>query len=204
MSDQSNGPGWWLASDGKWYSPEQEPNYAPPPPADDAPPSPSFATNRMRTPAPGPRKHAGASSFSFDMKRWKQGERITAIATLVLLVSLFLPWFTYSFGLGSVSVNGLWHGWMYLVFLLCLAILFYLVSRAGFSEMPYTFPMGEEQLLLIGTGVNAVLTILAFLFKPGGIGFTGVGWGFGALVGLVASIVAAAPLALPAMKARRA
>jgi len=29
MSDQSQGPGWWVASDGKWYPPEQHPNYAP-------------------------------------------------------------------------------------------------------------------------------------------------------------------------------
>src|SRR5690554_2550534 len=25
MSDTSQGPGWWLASDGKWYPPEQAP-----------------------------------------------------------------------------------------------------------------------------------------------------------------------------------
>ena len=30
MSDTAQGPGWWLASDGKWYPPEQHP--APPPP----------------------------------------------------------------------------------------------------------------------------------------------------------------------------
>ena len=30
MSDVSQGPGWWLASDGKWYSPEQTPGYAAP------------------------------------------------------------------------------------------------------------------------------------------------------------------------------
>jgi hypothetical protein len=32
MSDVSQGPGWWRASDGKWYAPEQHPNYRPPPP----------------------------------------------------------------------------------------------------------------------------------------------------------------------------
>jgi hypothetical protein len=121
--------------------------------------------------------------------------------TLVLFISLFLPWFTYSFG--SVSVDGLWHAWMYLVLILCLAILAFLVARAGFSEMPFKLPMADEQLLLIATGVNAVLSILAFLFKPGGIGFSGIGWGFGAFVGLAAAIVAAAPLAVPAIKARR-
>jgi Domain of unknown function (DUF4190) len=32
MSDISEGPGWWQASDGRWYGPEQHPSYAPPPP----------------------------------------------------------------------------------------------------------------------------------------------------------------------------
>jgi hypothetical protein len=32
MTDVSQAPGWWLASDGKWYAPEQHPDYRPPPP----------------------------------------------------------------------------------------------------------------------------------------------------------------------------
>ena len=31
MSDTSQGPGWWQASDGKWYPPEQAPGVAPTP-----------------------------------------------------------------------------------------------------------------------------------------------------------------------------
>jgi len=142
--------------------------------------------------------------FSFDAKRWSQPERITLVATAVLFISLFLPWFTYNYGLGSVSVNGLWHGWMYLTFLISLAIIVYLVAKAGFSEMPFKLPFSEEQFLLVGTGISAVLTILAFVFKPGGVGFNGIGWGFGAFVGLAAAIVAAAPRALPVIRARRA
>jgi hypothetical protein len=30
MSDTSQGEGWWQASDGKWYAPEQHPDYQPP------------------------------------------------------------------------------------------------------------------------------------------------------------------------------
>ena len=30
MSDTSQGPGWWQASDGKWYPPDQQPGVAPP------------------------------------------------------------------------------------------------------------------------------------------------------------------------------
>jgi hypothetical protein len=33
MSDVSQGPGWWQASDGRWYPPSQQPQQLPPPPA---------------------------------------------------------------------------------------------------------------------------------------------------------------------------
>jgi hypothetical protein len=38
MSDASGGPGWWQATDGKWYLPEQHPNYQPPAPPLPPPP----------------------------------------------------------------------------------------------------------------------------------------------------------------------
>lgn len=38
MSDVQQGPGWWQASDGRWYPPEQHPNYRPPMPAPSPPP----------------------------------------------------------------------------------------------------------------------------------------------------------------------
>ncbi len=197
MSNVSQGQGWWQASDGKWYPPEQHP--------DSQLPSPPHVAAGSPQPPAGAVSSPGASrpAFSFDIKRWSQADRITGIATLVLFISLFLPWFTYNFGIGSVSVDGLWHGWMYLVLLLCLGIVAYFIVRAGFNDMPFKLPMADERLLLIATSINAVLCILSFVFKPGGIGFSGVGWGFGAFVGLAASIVAAAPLVVPAIKARR-
>jgi hypothetical protein len=39
VSDVSQGPGWWLASDGRWYSPDQAPGFAPPSPGPTAPPA---------------------------------------------------------------------------------------------------------------------------------------------------------------------
>jgi hypothetical protein len=47
MSDVSQGPGWWIASDGKWYPPEQHPNYQPPSP----PAPPGSAAQPMPPPA---------------------------------------------------------------------------------------------------------------------------------------------------------
>ncbi len=41
MSDTSQGPGWWLASDGKWFSPELHPDAQLPPPAPEESPEES-------------------------------------------------------------------------------------------------------------------------------------------------------------------
>jgi len=49
MSDASQGPGWWLASDGKWYPPEP---VAPPPPS--AAPPPPVAAPAPPASAPPP------------------------------------------------------------------------------------------------------------------------------------------------------
>jgi high-affinity Fe2+/Pb2+ permease len=57
--------------------------------------------------------------------------------------------------------------------------------------------------MMIATIVNAVLVVIAFLDKPGGLGTgSGIGWGFGAVVGLVAALVAAAPYAVPQLRAK--
>ena len=43
MSSEPQGPGWWQASDGKWYAPELAPNAAAPPPPPQAPTPPPVA-----------------------------------------------------------------------------------------------------------------------------------------------------------------
>lgn len=53
MSDVSQGPGWWRASDGKWYPPETHPDYQPPA-APPAPPAPVAAPHA--TPVAGSRQ----------------------------------------------------------------------------------------------------------------------------------------------------
>ena len=50
MSEVSQGPGWWLASDGRWYAPERHPNYVPPPP----PPALPVVDYASQFPYPGP------------------------------------------------------------------------------------------------------------------------------------------------------
>jgi hypothetical protein len=62
-------------------------------------------------------------------------------ATIVFFISLFLPWFTSSAGIYSASVNGLWPGYMYIGLILALAVIAYLVLRAGFDALPFRLPL---------------------------------------------------------------
>jgi hypothetical protein len=164
----------------------------PPPPAPTGAPAGAPATAGSSIPA-----------FKFDAARWSLADRIGGIATVVLFISLFLPWFTYSAGFGgfsvSVSVNGLWHGWMYLTLIISIAIVAYLVLRAGWDRLPVSQDIPHLTVMLAATLINVLLTLIAFIDKPGG---GGVGWGFGAIVGLIAALAAAAPYAVPQLRAK--
>ena len=60
MSDVSQGPGWWQASDGKWYPPQQAPTAAPPPPPQPPPqPLPTYGAPPQPQWTPPPAKKGG-------------------------------------------------------------------------------------------------------------------------------------------------
>src|SRR5580692_636364 len=163
-------------------------------------------TTAGASPAGTPAAAPAGSQVKFDATKLTQTDRIVGIASFVLLISLFLSWFSVSLGpIGSVSASGLSaHGYLYIVLILSIVIVALLAVRAlGAWAFPSTAPVTEEQALLIATGINFVLVLIAFLLKPGGVG-SGVGWSFGAFVGLIASIVAVVPLARPALAARKA
>jgi hypothetical protein len=102
------------------------------------------------------------------------------------------------YGIYGGSVDGLWHGYMYLTLLLCLALFAYLIVKAGFETSPVKLPLAEPQLFLVATGINALLTVISFLTKP-----SGTSWNLGAYIGLIAAIVAVAPKVVPAIAAKR-
>jgi len=145
---------------------------------------------------------AAAPAFSFDLKRLTRSDQIVGGASLLLLIALFLPWFTASDGVYGGSVNGLWHGYMYIDLILALAIIAFLIIRAGFDVLPFRLPVAPEQALLAATGINLVLAVISFVFKPSGDGVVSVGWGIGAFIGLIAAVGAAAPLGLPFLRSR--
>jgi hypothetical protein len=148
-----------------------------------------------------------AMALRFDAARLTTADRITGGATLVLLISLFLPWFSVSASFGnftsSASADALTaHGYLYLVLLLALAMLGYLVVSAGLDSMP-ALPLRHEQILGGAAAVNLLLVLIGMLIMPGGgSSLVKVSWDFGAFLGLAAAVVAVAPLAAALLRAR--
>jgi hypothetical protein len=173
--------------------------YAAAGPAGPYPAGPGVPGGAMAPAAAGP-------AFSLDLKRLTRNDQMVGGATIVFIISLFLPWFTVSDGVFSASVNGLWHGYMYIALILAIAEIAYLVLRAGFEQLPFKLPLEHEQAMLVATAVVFVLTVLSFVFKPAGASdaFASVNWGwsFGAFIGLAAAVVAVLPLGLPFLRSR--
>ncbi len=162
-------------------------------------------------PQPGgqyqPRPAGPGSNFAFDLKRLTRTDQIVGVASLIVLISIFLPWFSVSVTvLGATeSATGSGttaHGWLWLVFVLDLLILAYLVMRAGWEEPPFKMPVAHAPVLLAATGLQLLLILIAFFDVPSSDGYAGVsvGWAWGAFIGLLAALAAAGPVVVPAVR----
>jgi hypothetical protein len=150
----------------------------------------------------GPARASGSTSqLKFDASVLSQTDRIMGIASLILFISLFLPWFT-AFGFSESALSA--HGYLYIVLILALVEVAYFAATAlGVWSLPASAPVSRDQVLLIASTINVVLILIAFVFKPSGLGIVHVGWAWGAFVGLVAAVVAFVPLGRPFIEARR-
>lgn len=107
MSDVSQGPGWWQASDGKWYPPEQAPGAQPTPAAPTAPPTPGSqpplappvgGTGTFGAPGPG---GPALSPNGQPLAEWP-------IRVLSALIDFVVPWvivgifYSFSITLGTL------------------------------------------------------------------------------------------------------
>jgi hypothetical protein len=123
-------------------------------------------------------------------------DRVVGPATLVLLVSFWLPWYS----IGSFSVDGLsTHGWLFIAVLDSIVLVLYvLIVAFGAGDLADQGRMSKNQLLTLMTGVNLALVVLAFLLKP-----SGLSWSWGAFLAVVAAAVAFLPFGLPLVQAQR-
>lgn len=112
MSDQSQGPGWWQASDGKWYPPEQAPGGAAPQPG----PQPAAAAAAGAAASPhGPLAEFGPRAIGFIID-WA----LVVVPYIALwIVSLILGQIAGVLGLlvGLVAWAVALGGWLYMAYL---------------------------------------------------------------------------------------
>jgi hypothetical protein len=123
-------------------------------------------------------------------------ELIFGPASLVLLVSFWLPWYS----LGPLTVAGISaHGWLFFAVLDSIVLVLYvLITAFGAGDLAPQGRLSKDQLLAVLTGVNLALVVLAFLLKP-----SVLSWTWGAFLALAAAVVAFAPFGVPLLQERR-
>src|SRR5258708_27371789 len=122
-----------------------QPGYSGPtgyPPAGGQPPS-GFPQGQYQPGSSGGfTQRSNMPPANFDLTRLNTVDKAGAVASLVTMISLLLPWFTVSYtlvGTHSASASGTAvHGWLWLEFIVALALIAYLAARAGWDQLPFS------------------------------------------------------------------
>jgi hypothetical protein len=129
--------------------------------------------------------------FNFELNRLATPDLVIGGASIVTLISVFLPWF----GVPGFSTSGMsLHGYLVIPLLAALALLGYLVLRAGWATPPVKLPIAHAPLLLVGTGVQLLFVLIAFLQSDG------LGHQFGSYLALLAALIACGVIAVPVIR----
>jgi hypothetical protein len=145
----------------------------------------------------GPPVSAPPREFRLDVRRLSRADQTVGGASLVVLVSLFLPWFRFGALGANVSVAGTTaHGYLVIVVVTALLMAGYLLLRSGWDEFPFPLPIAHETLLMAGAGAQFVLVLIGFLDVP----LAWLSWEIGAYLALLASAAAAVPVVRPVVR----
>ncbi len=148
-----------------------------------------------------PAAGAPAGEFRPDVRRLSRAEQTAGGATLIVLVSLFLPWFRFAELGTSISISGTTaHGYLAVVVLLAVLMAGYLLWRSGWEEFPLSLPITHEALLLAAGGLQLAIVAIAFIDLP----VPGLSREIGAYLALIASAVAVGPAVLSLIRSRQA
>ena len=111
------------------------------------------------------------------------GTKIILVAAVVLVVTGFFPWYTWSFGPISFSENG-WHSWSIIAILLGLAMGAVIAVQNLVEPNPLPANVGgfSWPKIMLGAAVVAALCVLIKLIS----GPTGSSAGFGLWLGIIA------------------
>jgi hypothetical protein len=135
-----------------------------------------------------------------NLKRLTVADKVAGAASLVLLIALFLPWYTVSVPGTSSTLSGAGiHRFLWLAVLLSIVVLTYLIVHAtvGWDSTPMN-RLAREPVLLGLSLVQLILVIIPFFDVPDTlIRNVTVGYAYGAYIGLVAAIAALVTVVVP-------
>ncbi len=144
-----------------------------------------------------PASEAPAGEFRPDVRRLSRAEQTAGGATLIVLISLFLPWFKFAELGMSISISGTTaHGYLVVVVLLAVLMAGYLLWRSSWEEFPVSLPITHEALLLATAGLQFAIVAIAFLDVP----VQGLSREIGAYLALIASAVAIGPAVISVIR----
>jgi hypothetical protein len=146
-----------------------------------------------------PGSETRSRQFRPDWRRLTRVEQTAGGATLIVLVSLFLPWFGLD-DLGTdTSVTRLGaHGYLVIVALPAVLMTGYLLQRSGWEQFPLGLPVAHETMLIAGTGLQFAGVAIGFADVPAGLRPK-----FGAFLALIASVAALGAALVPVLRSRR-
>lgn len=137
------------------------------------------------------------------LKRLTLADKVAGAASLVLLVSLFLPWYTVSNPGGSTGLSGTdIHRFLWLEALLTLVTLTYMIVHAtvGWDRTPMN-KVSHEPVLLALTVIQLIVVVVPFFDVPDTLleGVT-VGFAYGSYIGLIAAVAALVMVIVPYLR----
>lgn len=122
-----------------------------------------------------------------DFKKMTLGQKIAGISGLVLIVSIFLPWYTLTIpGFGSGS-SGPFESVLSTFGILLLLGAMGVIAAKIFASADFSVgPFKPEQIALMLAGVGAVLVLIKLIFGHSESGI-GLDRGFGLFIGFLAA-----------------
>ncbi len=167
------------------------------PPAAAAPTAaPAAATSGSSIPA-----------YKFNAARWSLADRIAGMRHhRALHLAVPSDWFTASATrvlAGRIGERTPGTATSTSSLIVCILIVAYLVSAAVGRACPSVATFPHLTVMFVATIVNLVITFIAFIFKPSvPVEHVSVAWSIRGGAGLLAAIVAAAPYAVPQLRAK--
>ena len=126
-----------------------------------------------------------------ERRGWAGSDLAIGSSLIVLLIALFLPWFSFpvifikSSSAGSIDGPQA-HGYLWAVFALAIVALVVLVGRETIGRVPGNLP-SPGQVLTGATGLALLLTVLGLVSRADVVG---AGWSYGGFVAVIAALIA--------------